>query len=126
MNSETQVIGNIIDDKTIQRGSNDDVSAYGQDTSVFIDNMRLGTVAAFLANVKNGNEIVLSGKLTSVIDDQVSATMLFVFQTSNGHSFKVAKENILWVKTGQRWPRWVFEKFKANVKSEVIVNGEKC
>lgn len=77
--------------------------------SSYIDNAKIGFIVAF----KVGNR-TFSGKII-----EINATG-FVLETKNGVKFNVKRENIVWVKTGKRWPKGVFLALKG-----VVNNGEK-
>lgn len=68
-----------------------------------------GTLVAFKRN-KN-KDIAMSGKLVSVEGDSV------IIESKKGTLFTVSIGNIVWVKTGCRWPKWVFGLFR-KVESE--------
>ena len=52
----------------------------------------------------------MSGKLVSIEKGKVKV------ESKKGTLFKLNIENIIWVKTGDRWPRWVFALFNKNPK----------
>ena len=64
----------------------------------YIENVKVGTIVAFKINEAK----VLSGKV-----EEIHKTALVV-ETKNGVRFTVRKKNIIWVKTGARWPRGVY------------------
>lgn len=64
-----------------------------------------GTVAAF--ELSDGT--ALSGKIVSVDHEERSVTL----ETAHGTVYGgVLFESVLWVKTGARWPRWVYNRLK--------------
>lgn len=65
----------------------------------------LGVIVAFKAKA-NGKDVTLSGKLVERNGDVATVT------TKNGTNFKIKKEDVVWVRTGARWPRWVFDELK--------------
>ena len=66
----------------------------------YINNIKEGNIIAF----KVSESKALSGKIVSVNKKQE----LFIVETKNGIVFFVKKENIIWVKTTDRWPKGVY------------------
>lgn len=64
----------------------------------YVDNIRIGVLVAF----RIGDKKALSGKVEEIHG------FGFVVKTKNGIRFNVRKNNIMWVKTGDRWPRGVY------------------
>lgn len=58
----------------------------------------LGTIVAF-----NVGEKMLSGKIIEIHQDK------FRIETKRGVKFLVDKSEVAWFKTGQRWPRGIFD-----------------
>lgn len=77
--------------------------------SSYIDNAKIGFIVAFKVGKRT-----FSGKIIEINTDG------FVIETKNGVKFNIRKENIVWVKTGKRWPKGVFLALKG-----VVNNGEK-
>ena len=75
----------------------------------YLNSAEPGTLVAFKRNSKN---VAMSGKLVSVENGKV-----FV-ESKNGTLFKLNIENIIWVKTGERWPKWVFNLFNSSNKMD--------
>ena len=80
-------------------------------TRYYIDNAEAGTLVAFKRNPSK--DIAMSGKFVSLEDGKVT------IESKRGTLFKLSPENIIWVKTGNRWPRWVFNLFSKKVDKEV-------
>jgi hypothetical protein len=80
-----------------------------KDTIDYLNNAEPGTLVAFKRNSKN---VAMSGKLVTIENGKV-----FV-ESKNGTLFKLNIENIIWVKTGERWPKWVFNLFNSSNKSD--------
>lgn len=84
-------------------------------TLEYLESAEPGTLVAFKRNSK---DIAMSGKLVSVENGKCT------IESKKGTQFKVNPENVIWVKTGDRWPSWVFALFNKNSKggevSEVI------
>lgn len=70
----------------------------------YIENADLGTIVAFISP---------SGKAKSakIIGRDVDNKILEV-ETSYGAKFKVAFSDVIWVRTGKRWPKGVYELLK--------------
>lgn len=85
-------------------------------TDDYLNNIEVGTLVAFKRNSK---EIAMSGKFVSF--DENNDNLVYV-ESRRGTMFKIQKENIIWVKTGSRWPKWVFTLFNHNRsdKQEVV------
>lgn len=66
----------------------------------YINRLATNQIVAF----KVGN-YVISGKTI-----EVGKTVLI--ETKNGRKFRIAKDGIIWVKTGTRWPRFVYDLLK--------------
>lgn len=64
----------------------------------YLRNATLGALIAFKVNDKKA----LSGKIVEINE------FGFVAKTKNGIKFNVLKHHVLWVKTGDRWPKGVY------------------
>ena len=81
-------------------------------TRDYLNNAEVGTLVAFKRN--SSKDIAMSGKFVSFENGKVTV------ESKKGTLFKLNPENIIWVKTGERWPKWVFNLFNAsNVDKEV-------
>lgn len=76
----------------------------------YLNIIKVGTLVAFKRNEK---DIAMSGKFVEF--DEHDNVMVM---SKKGTLFKLRPENIIWVKTGTRWPKWVFNLF-SNTKSKV-------
>lgn len=77
----------------------------------YIDTALEGTLIAFSIEDENKAK---SAKVIKVDKDK-----RFVYaETSYGKKYKVKYENVLWVKTGTRWPRGVYNLLKGNGESK--------
>lgn len=70
----------------------------------YIENAKIGTIVAFRINDRK----TLSGKIEEIHREG------FVVETKNGARFNVRRSNIVWVKTGARWPRGVYLALKGD------------
>lgn len=71
----------------------------------YIDNIKIGVLVAF----KVGNTKALSGMVSEI--NKIG----FVVETKTGVKYQVSKQNIIWVKTGDRWPKGVYLALKGVV-----------
>lgn len=85
-------------------------------TDDYLNNIEPGVLVAFKRNSK---DIAMSGKFVSF--DENNDNLVYV-ESKKGTMFKITKANIIWVKTGARWPKWVFTLFNHNKsdKQEVV------
>lgn len=73
-----------------------------------------GTLVAFK---RNNKEVAMSGKFISFDGSKVT------IESKRGTLFKVNQENVIWVKTGIRWPKWVFALFNKESKEVDVDNA---
>lgn len=92
------------EDSTQNRGSQKATKT----TLDYLSTVEPGTLVAFTRN--SAKHIAMSGKLVSIEKGKVKV------ESKKGTLFKLNLENIIWVKTGDRWPRWVFALFNKNPK----------
>lgn len=71
----------------------------------YIENAKIDDIVAFKVN----DAKALSGKIEEIHKE------FFRVETKNGIKFKVFKSDIIWVKTGARWPRGVYLALKGDV-----------
>ena len=83
-----------------------DAQAQQRTTDDYVKDVEVGTIVAFNVNL-GGKQRVLSAKV-----DGKSTTGQVLVQTKNGSKYRVEPKDIVWVKTGMRWPRWVLEQLK--------------
>ena len=92
------------EDSTQHRGSQKATKT----TLDYLSTVEPGTLVAFTRN--SAKRVAMSGKLVSIENGKVKV------ESKKGTLFKLNIENIIWVKTGDRWPRWVFALFNKNAK----------
>lgn len=84
----------------------DDTQKPTNDNKRYIDNLEKDTLVAF--EVGHGdNRKVLSGKFVKEVEDENVEV-----ETKKGTIFTIPKKSIIWVRTGARWPKWVFALFR--------------
>lgn len=76
----------------------------------YIKEIELGTLIAFKCS--SGN--LISGKLIKIMNVKPPIDKSYIIESIDGETHIVTKESIAWVKTGQRWPRQIFEQLKKN------------
>lgn len=89
------------------KGENENQSEGSQKVKTatdYLDGIKPGTLVAFKRN-KN-KELAMSGKFVSFENGKV------IVESKQGTMFRLNPECIIWVKTGARWPKWVFSLFK--------------
>lgn len=72
----------------------------------YIENLSIGQIVAFHFKNSYGKEVVKSGKIESINENNL------IIINKVGTSFEAKKEEIVWVKTGSRWPKGVYELLK--------------
>lgn len=77
--------------------------------SEYINSIQIGVLVAF-----NAVGITLSGKVDLILEDSLSIT------TKNGKVFSINKKDVIWVKTGDRWPKGVYNALKGRVENNGI------
>lgn len=87
-----------------------------QEKSFYINEAaKEGVLVAFerIDELDNHKHKVLSGMIVNVFDTT------FEVKTKNGKMFVVPKHSVLWVKTGKRWPKGIYQQ----LRGEHIVKG---
>lgn len=74
----------------------------------YLENIECGTIVAF--NTNEGK--VISAK---VIKKSLSRKKLMV-ETSYGQQHTISWEDVIWVKTGKRWPKGIYNMFQKQVR----------
>lgn len=83
----------------------------------YIDNIEIGMIIAF--NIARGK--AMSAKVISID----SENNMYLCKAIDNTPYKVPRSSIIWVKTGKRWPKGIFQKLLAG-SSEVIRYAEKA
>ena len=76
----------------------------------YIKNLRKGTILAF--------RVKCSEKVLSAMVIEINIVNITV-ETKNGTKFIIDRDSILWVKTGERWPKGIY-----NLLKEGFGNGK--
>lgn len=77
-------------------------------TMDYLGSVELGTLVAFRR--KGNQNIAMSGKLIDRKGDKI------IVESKLGTQYELTPECIIWVKTGKRWPKWVFSLFNNTTK----------
>ncbi len=80
----------------------------------YIKNLKPGDIVAFQFYDPFGKKIVRSAKVVDAYPGKEGVTV----QDKIGNEYFVYKSNILWVKTGKRWPKFVYLMFKGEAMNE--------
>ena len=70
----------------------------------YIDNARVGIIVAFKMDMSK--EKAFSGKIKEIHEES------FVIETKNGIRYRISKQNVIWVKTSDRWPNGILAALK--------------
>jgi len=88
-------------------------------TDSYISHIEVGDLLAFKVITKRG-ESALSGKFIKLIENDSwegePGEDTYAVETKSGTKYYILHSDILWVKTGAKWPKWVYELFKLNTK----------
>lgn len=73
-----------------------------------------GTLVAFKRDLSK--DIAMSGRFITCKHGKA------IVESKKGTKFSLNPENIIWVKTGERWPKWVFNLFNNKNKGKEVAN----
>lgn len=76
-------------------------------TKDYLDAIEEGTLVAFKRKKEN---VAMSGKYVGRKGEKI------IVESKRGTQYELNPECIIWVKTGARWPRWVFSLFNNSSK----------
>lgn len=82
----------------------------------YLNDAEVGTLVAFKRN--SSKDIAMSGKFISFENGKVTV------ESKKGTMFKLNPDNIIWVKTRERWPKWVFNLFNRSKEVDKEVNSD--
>lgn len=82
----------------------------------YLKNAEVGTLVAFQKDFSKNR--AMSAKFISFEDGKV------IVESKQGTRFKLNPENIIWVKTGERWPKWVFNLFNRSKQNDEEVDSD--
>lgn len=85
----------------------------------YVDDVKIGQIVAFKIIIPVGlngpEEKALSGMIKEIRKNT------FIIETKNGTIFNVKKDDVIWVKTGKRFPKGVY----LALKGKADINGKK-
>lgn len=85
-----------------------DASAVNKTHDDYIKNLKPGDIIAFQFYSPFGKKITRSAKVIDPHSGEVGLTV----QDKIGNKHFVYRSKILWVKTGKRWPKYIYSMFK--------------
>lgn len=74
----------------------------------YVKNLKSGDLIAFQFYNPFGKKIIRSAKVVDAYPGEIGLTV----QDKIGNEYFVYKSNVLWVKTGKRWPKYIYSMFK--------------
>lgn len=74
----------------------------------YVKNLKPGDIIAFQFHSPFGKKITRSAKVIDPHPGEVGLTV----QDKLGNKYFVYRSKILWVKTGKRWPKYIYSMFK--------------
>lgn len=81
----------------------------------YIDNVEVGMIIAFATEP----EKAISAKVKEIFRAEDNGVKEVLAVSKNGYTYKVPRAAIIWVKTGHRWPRGIYDKLRNSyVKKE--------
>lgn len=78
----------------------------------YIVKSKEGEIVAFRLNFKSRQNVNLTKVISGKILSNENEKELLTVETRNGLQYGVPYSAIIWVKTGERWPRGVYEEMK--------------
>ena len=90
----------------------DDSGKSSRSKDDYIMKAKEGEIVAFRLNFKSRQNVNLTKVISGKILVNESAKELLTVETRNGLQYGVPYSTIVWVKTGERWPRGVYEEMK--------------
>ena len=74
----------------------------------YIDNVEVGMIIAFATEP----EKAISAKVKEIFRAEDNGVKEVLAVSKNGYTYKVPRAAIIWVKTGHRWPRGIYDKLR--------------
>lgn len=104
-----QLIDAIVEVVEIEKASSEtDASIANKTHDDYVENLKQGDIIAFQFHNPFGKKITRSAKVIDPHPGEIGTTV----QDKIGNKYFVYKSNILWVKTGKRWPKYIYSMFK--------------
>lgn len=104
-----QLIDAIVEVVEIEKALDEtDASVANKTHGDYVENLKQGDIIAFQFNNPFGKKITRSAKVIDPHPGEIGTTV----QDKIGNKYFVYKSNILLVKTGKRWPKYIYSMFK--------------
>jgi hypothetical protein len=87
----------------------------------YIVDAEVGVVVAFRLNFRSKSKVKLTKVISGKILENNQENETYVIETRNGLKYGVPYKAVVWVKTGNRWPKGVYDEMK---RGSVEVNGD--
>lgn len=78
----------------------------------YIKNAEVGLIVAFRLNFDANSGVKLTKVISGKILENNSDDEEYIVETVNGLKYGVPHDTVIWVKTGNRWPKGVYEEMK--------------
>jgi hypothetical protein len=78
----------------------------------YIRNAEEGLIVAFRLNFENKTGLKLTKVISGKIVENNQDDEIYIIETRNGLKYGVPYAAVLWVKTGGRWPKGIYEEMK--------------
>lgn len=78
----------------------------------YISNAQVGLIVAFRLNFEARSGTKLTKVISGKILENNSEKQLYLVETRNGLKYGVPYASVIWLKTGSRWPKGVYEEMK--------------
>jgi hypothetical protein len=104
----------------------EDSGRSGKTKNDYIRNAEEGLIVAFRLNFENKSGLKLTKVISGKIIENNKDDEIYVIETRNGLKYGVPYAAVLWVKTGGRWPKGIYEEMKQGsieVESEEPTEG---
>lgn len=90
--------------------NNDDKQSKSKDE--YIENAEPGLLVAFRLNFESKSNVKLTKVISGKIIENDTEQEMYAVETRNGLKYGVPYSAIVWVKTGNRWPKGVYQEMK--------------
>lgn len=85
----------------------------------YISNAEKGLIVAFRLNFKAKSGLKLSKVISGMIVENNQQDEMYIVETKNELKYGVPYASVVWVKTGGRWPKGVYDEMK---KGSIVVS----
>lgn len=91
----------------------------GKTKGDYIENAEEGLIVAFRLNFEAKSGLKLTKVISGKIVENNKEDGIYIVETRNGLKYGVPYPSVVWVKTGGRWPKGVYNEMK---QGSVVVN----